>query len=82
MFKLNTRLLYATVFFILIVMLIYTSKPSLVFDTNGNIRAFGIGDDKTMFSFGVFTIVLAILSFYFFCVIDVIFKSDNNIIYS
>jgi hypothetical protein len=27
-----------------------------------------------MFSFGVFTVVLAILSFYFFCVIDLIFK--------
>jgi hypothetical protein len=74
MFKLNTRLLYSTVFFVLLIMLIYTSKPHVIFDTNGDVRPFGIGDDKTMFSFGVFTVVIAILSFYFFCVIDVIFK--------
>ncbi len=74
MLKLNTRLLYASVFFVLLVLLIYTSKPSLVFDNDGNVRPFGIGDDKTMFSFGVFTVLFAILSFYFFCIIDVIFK--------
>lgn len=74
MIALNTRLLYATAFFVLLIMLIYTSKPHLVFDNNGKLRPYGIGDDKTMFSFGVFTVVLAIISFYFFCVIDVIFK--------
>lgn len=74
MVKLNTRLLYSIVFFILLITLVHMSKLSIIFNTNGALRAFGIGDDKTMFSFGVFTVVLAILSFYFFCVIDVIFK--------
>lgn len=74
MIKLNTRLLYATAFFVLLIMLIYTSKPHLIFDSNGHVRPYGIGEDKTMFSFGVFTVVLSIMSFYFFCVIDVIFK--------
>lgn len=74
MFKLNTRLLYAVLFFILLILLIYTSKPTMVFDHAGDIRRFGIGNDKTMFSLGVFTVVLAILSFYFFCIIDIIFK--------
>ncbi len=74
MFKLNTRLIYATVFFVLLVSLIATVKPNLLFEKDGRIKPFGIGDDKTMFSFGVITVVLAILSFYFFCVIDVIFK--------
>jgi hypothetical protein len=50
------------------------SKLSVIFDKDGKLRPFGIGDNKTMFSFGVFTVVLAILSFYFFCVIDIIFK--------
>lgn len=74
MVKLNTRLLYSIVFFILLITLVYMSKLSVIFDKDGKLRQFGIGDNKTMFSFGVFTVVLAILSFYFFCVIDIIFK--------
>jgi hypothetical protein len=72
--KLNTRLIYAIVFFVLLISLISTMKPTLMFNREGKVRSFGIGDEKTMFSFGVTTVVLAILSFYFFCVIDVIFK--------
>lgn len=74
MVKLNTRLLYSIVFFILLITLVHMSKFSVIFDRDGKLRPFGIGDNKTMFSFGVFTVVLAILSFYFFCVIDIIFK--------
>jgi hypothetical protein len=74
MVKLNTRLLYSIVFFILLITLVHMSKLSVIFDKDGKLRPFGIGDNKTMFSFGVFTVVLAILSFYFFCVIDIIFK--------
>ncbi len=74
MLRLNTRLLYASVFFVLLILLIFTSKPSLIFDNKGSLRQFGIGDEKTMFSFGVFTVLFAVVSFYFFCVIDVIFK--------
>jgi hypothetical protein len=74
MVKLNTRLLYSIVFFVLLITLVHMSKLSIIFNKDGQLRPFGIGDDKTMFSFGVFTVVLAILSFYFFCVIDIIFK--------
>jgi len=74
MIKLNTRLLYSIVFFILLIVLIHISKPSMIFNEKGEMKPFGIGEQKTMFSFGVFTVVLAVLSFYFFCVIDVIFK--------
>lgn len=74
MVKFNTRLLYSIVFFILLITLVHMSKLSVIFDKDGKLRPFGIGDNKTMFSFGVFTVVLAILSFYFFCVIDIIFK--------
>lgn len=74
MVKLNTRLLYSIVFFILLITLVHMSKLSVIFDKDGKLRPFGIGENKTMFSFGVFTVVLAILSFYFFCVIDIIFK--------
>lgn len=72
--KLNTRLLYAIVFFILLIALLFTTKPSLIFNQDGSLKPYGVGEDKTMFSFGVFTVVLAILSFYFFCIIDLVFK--------
>ncbi len=44
-----------------------------MFEENGDIKPFGLGIDKTMFSFGVFAVVLAVISFYLFCIIDVIF---------
>jgi hypothetical protein len=37
------------------------------------LKTFGVGYDKTMFSFGVFSVVLAIISFYVFCIIDLVF---------
>jgi hypothetical protein len=44
-----------------------------MFENDGSLKQFGIGDEKTMFSLGVFTVVLAVLSFYVFCMIDLIF---------
>lgn len=44
-----------------------------MFENNGDFKNFGVGSDKTLFSFGVFTVVLAIISFYIFCIIDVVF---------
>ena len=56
--------------------LIMLSKPSVIFEKNGTLREFGIGYDKTMFSFGVFSVVLAIISFYIFCIIDMVFSKN------
>lgn len=69
------RIIYSVLFYVLLITLIAISKPSLMFDTKGNIKPFGVSNDgeKTMFSFGVFSIVLAIASFYIFCLIDLIF---------
>lgn len=71
---LNTRVIYSILFYILLIILIILAKPSVMFESNGTIKIFGIGDDKTMFSMGVFTVILAILSFYIFCMIDLIFQ--------
>lgn len=71
----NTRVIYAILFYVLLVVLISLAKPSIMFDTDGSVKPFGIGYDKTMFSLGVFTVVLAVLSFYIFCLIDLIFAS-------
>ena len=75
MFTINSRIIYSILFYILLMILLAVSKPSVMFHTDGCIKEFGIGDDKSMFSFGVFTVVLAIISFYIFCIIDLIFKN-------
>jgi hypothetical protein len=56
------------------------SKPSVMFEENGELKHFGMGNDKTLFSFGIFTVVLAVVSFYLFTLLDIIFK--NKISYS
>jgi hypothetical protein len=48
-----------------------------MFTPDGDIKPFGVGgeNNKTVFSLGVFVIVLAILSFYIFALLDLIFKN-------
>lgn len=70
----NSRVVYSLLFYILLMILVIVSKPSIMFNDKGEVKQFGIGDDKTMFSFGVITCVIAIISFYAFCIIDIVFK--------
>jgi len=69
----NARIIYSILFYVLLIILIILAKPSVMFENDGSLKQFGIGDEKTMFSLGVFTVVLAVLSFYVFCMIDLIF---------
>ena len=71
----NTRIVYSILFYILLMVLIILAKPSVMFDNDGNIKIFGTGDDKTLFSFGVFSVIVAIISFYIFSMIDLIFST-------
>ena len=75
----NGRVVYSLVFYTMAVMLIYLAKPDMMFANDGELKTFGVGNDrsgspKTVFSFGVFAIVLAITSFYLFSVIDLVFS--------
>tara|TARA_B100000900_G_scaffold92823_2_gene76121 strand:+ start:5768 stop:5908 length:141 start_codon:yes stop_codon:yes gene_type:complete len=46
-----------------------------MFNEDGSVKSYGVNDDnKTIYSLGVISISAAILAFYFFCVVDVIFK--------
>ena len=64
-------------FYILIVTLIFIAKPSLVFDKQQQLKHFGIGGtQKTLFSFGVLVIIVALVSFYLFALIDLIFATN------
>lgn len=67
------RVLYSVLFYALFIVLIIVSKPPFVFDASGQLKNFGIGENKTMFSLGVFTVVLAMISYYIFAIIDVVF---------
>lgn len=69
----NTRLIYSALFYVLVLLLVVTCQPSVAFTTDGELKGFGIGENKTLFSFGLFSVVFAILSFYIFCIIDIMF---------
>ena len=70
---LSSRVIYSVLFYVLLIILIILAKPSIIFHSNGVIKTFGVGENKTMFSLGVASIVLAIMSFYIFCLIDLVF---------
>ena len=73
----NSRIIYAIIFYVLLIILIVIAKPSVMFELDGSIKPFGVGEDKTMFSVGVFSVVLAIVSYYIFCLVDMIFVKKN-----
>ena len=69
------RLAYAVLFYALSMALVFASKPPFAFRDDGTIRPFGIVErDGTMCSVGVLAVVLAIGSFYIFCMIDAMEK--------
>jgi len=72
MILVNSRIFYSVLLFVLIMLLIMINKPLLMFDKNGNIKSFGIEDNQTMYSLGVFTVVMSILSLYIFSLIDLL----------
>lgn len=67
------RIVYAVLFYVLLVILLVIAKPSVMFEPDGSIKQFGVGEDKTMFSVGVFSVVLAVVSYYVFCIVDMVF---------
>jgi hypothetical protein len=67
------RLIYSVAFYVLIIMLIMVSKPSLLYDDEGEMRRFGVEKHETIFHVGVINVVIAIISFYVFAIIDYIF---------
>ena len=46
----------------------------MFFEDDGEIKQFGLKKEQTIYSVGVFSIVLAIICFYIFCVIDMVFE--------
>ena len=67
------RVVYSTLFYTASMALIILLKPMLLFDETGELRSFGFGTNKTLFSLGAITVALAVMSFYVFALIDLIF---------
>jgi|APGre2960657468_1045069.scaffolds.fasta_scaffold403940_1 hypothetical protein len=71
----NQRTIYTTMFFVLVVTLLIVWKPSFMFDNVGNVKPFGIGEEKTIFSLGCLVVTMAVFSFYIFAIIDIVFSN-------
>lgn len=71
---LTSRVIYSVLFYTLLISIIFITKPTTAFDTHGLIKPFGIGQGKTVFSFGTIVTTLAIVVFYVFCLIDILVK--------
>lgn len=68
----SPRVVYSILFYILLVTLIYITKPGIAFDqATGSIKPFGVGIGKTPFSMGTFVSVTAIGCFYVFTILDI-----------
>jgi hypothetical protein len=71
---LKSRIAYSITLYILIMILLFTMKPKFIFNDDGSLKSYGVNDEsKTIYSLGVISISAAIISFYFFCIIDLIF---------
>jgi hypothetical protein len=57
--------------YILIITLLFLIKPSLLFDNNGNMLTY---NPKSMITLDIIYPILAILSYYFYLIINIIFN--------
>ena len=71
----NHRSVYSVLFYVLLIALIIVVKPSWLFYDDGQVRNFGLGCQQTVFSLGVIVVALAIVAYYIFAVIDILFAN-------
>lgn len=66
-----SRVIYALLFYSLSMVLVFVARPRFAFREDGTPRPFGTAsEDGTLYSVGVLAVVLAIASFFTFCLID------------
>ena len=69
----KSRFVYAILFYLLTVALIYVSRPVALFDNDNSIRRQGMRLGETLFPLSTVCIVVAICSYMIFCLIDLVF---------
>lgn len=67
------RIIYNSIFLALLLILIIITKPRFMFDEEGNLKEFGVKQNQTPFSLGVVVVILSLVSFYTFTLIDLFF---------
>jgi len=73
------RVIYSSIFFVLVMTLVVVTKPGLFFLSDGRIRAFGIGksDRHTVFPLGAVAVLVAVGSMFIFATIDVVYADKR-----
>jgi len=61
--------------YIIIMILVFYSKPRIFFDKNGKIKSTGCGTGKVIFSFPMFIVISSILIYFFIKIIKTKLKS-------
>lgn len=69
----KSRFVYAVLFYILVVALIYVSRPESLFADRNHIRRQGLLPGETLFPLSTVCLVAAIASYVVFTIIDMVF---------
>jgi hypothetical protein len=67
------RVAYSILFYVLVMALVFVSKPKFAFDHNAEPKPFGLDEMQTIYPLGAVSIVLAIACFYTFALLDLVF---------
>jgi hypothetical protein len=70
----SKRIVSSIVIFVFCMLLICINKPTFIFNSDGTIKEFGTGHNKSIYSLGVVSSLIAILSFYIFSLLDLIYS--------
>lgn len=70
----NTSRLNATIFFVLVILIAYISKPACWFLPSGDLKEFGFSSTsdgkKTLFCFNVCMLAVAVSSYFLFTILE------------
>lgn len=68
------RVIYSVLVYILSMVLVFITKPNIAFTEQGELRSFGVMyENDTTYSVGILSVILAVVIFYTFCIIDLVF---------
>ena len=75
MLEIRNELHFVIFIYLAIAILIWKLKPRIMFDDDGKMKQFGIGNKKSVFAYPMIVIILAIILFYLF-EIRMMYKSN------
>lgn len=71
----NGKIYNTIIFFIIIIILIYSIKPNFLYNSStSSFRSFGFGEDETIFTLPVVAIILALILYFIFTILDLLYK--------